>query len=276
MKKEVSFTLQCGRYPIQVFSTDYLPGHLISRCVPYRKTEPFLEEARISIQNDLKPSSCHYDGNWEFCENDTDRALTYYSSNKGLFSVNYTDNSTDILLRLEDSANYMIALQHAVMIALAKKCIGFHGVTVICKDKAVILSAPSGTGKTTLAKLLQRTCEAAVVNGDFALLSFDPVYGLMFEPTPFCGSSGVCHNVRLPIDQIVFLEQGKTNEFKSLDAHHALRFMMNNTFIPEKDAFLSMYIEEQILHIVETVPISKFAFEPTDEAAHVFYKALIN
>lgn len=134
MKKEVSFTLQCGRYPIQVFSTDYLPGHLISRCVPYRKTEPFLEEARISIQNDLKPSSCHYDGNWEFCENDTDRALTYYSSNKGLFSVNYTDNSTDILLRLEDSANYMIALQHAVMIALAKKCIGFHGVSNALPD----------------------------------------------------------------------------------------------------------------------------------------------
>ena len=81
--------------------------------------------------------------------------------------------------------------------------------------KAILFSAPSGTGKTTQATLWEKHRGTRVVNGDKALLrSADGVWTA--NGWPVCGSSQVCHDESMPIRAIVMLSQGKENAIERL------------------------------------------------------------
>lgn len=158
-----------------------------------------------------------------------------------------------------------------MLLSLSDQAIGFHGVTILCGDQVIILSAPSGTGKTTLAKLLTEHCDGLVINGDFALLHPDPAEGVIFEPTPFCGSSGIARNFRLRVNRIVFLEQAIGNSYSRLTPREGYARLLSNCFVPEWDEERAAAVRETALKIVETVPMDRFAFEPTKEAAELFH-----
>ncbi len=164
-----------------------------------------------------------------------------------------------------------MGIQFALLLSLAGRAFGLHGVTVICQDRVVILSAPSGTGKSTLGRLLHAHCGAAIVNGDFALLTPEADGALMFEPTPFCGASGICHNYRLKVDRIVFLEQAGENTFTDLPPMQALTRLLSNVFVPTWDGERSLAVQQSALRAVASVPMSVFAFAPTGEAAEMFH-----
>lgn len=207
---------------------------------------------------------------WAF---DNTTVVSFCNERDQLFQLQYaTDDCANIVLHHNPkrSNSLRLGIQHAMMIALSSDAIGLHGVTVICRDRAVILSAPSGTGKTTLAKLLQKHCGAAIVNGDFALLSPSEEHGIVFEPTPFCGASKICHNVRLPISAIVFLEQAPTIKWMPLSTREAMTHLLSNVFIPQWDEALRQSVEAVAMDIVGQVPMYKFAFPPTIEAAQMF------
>ena len=83
------------------------------------------------------------------------------------------------------------------------------------EGKAILFSAPSGTGKTTQATLWEKHRGTRVVNGDKALLrSADGVWTA--NGWPVCGSSQVCHDESMPIRAIVMLSQGKENAIERL------------------------------------------------------------
>lgn len=199
-----------------------------------------------------------------YAENGVNSFLFTYSSNE---EPSYAVSIPKGQLR----RNLLTAIQFAMLFCLADRAIGVHGVTVICEDKVIILSAPSGTGKSTLGNLLHTYCGAAVVNGDFALLSLDEEGNLLFEPTPFCGTSGRCANYRLRVDRIVFLEQAFDNKFRDLNAREAYTRMLSNSFVPDWDIERRGLIQESIMKAVAAVPMSVFAFAPTQEAAEMFH-----
>ena len=162
-----------------------------------------------------------------------------------------------------------IALQYAVLLTLKDRCVGLHGVTLLCGNKIAVLSAPSGTGKTTLACLLEEYKDAIVINGDFAMLSVvdDEVF---FEPTPFCGSSGRCLNHRLRIDRVVFLEQSADNRWRSLSGREAVIRFLSNSYVPQWDRDVQRTIQNNILQIIPLIRASSFAFAPDQRAAEMF------
>ena len=83
------------------------------------------------------------------------------------------------------------------------------------EGKAILFSAPSGTGKTTQATLWEKHRGTRVVNGDKALLrSADGVWTA--NGWPVCGSSQVCHDESMPIRAIVMLSQGKEKAIERL------------------------------------------------------------
>lgn len=196
----------------------------------------------------------------------------YVLDQKYLFTLHYTHGVEDVKVLLLKPVHSAIrpGLQFGVLTSLHEKCIGLHGVTLLCGDEIIILSAPSGTGKTTLSHLLEVYCDAIVINGDFAMLSLD-TEGVVFEPTPFCGTSGRCLNHRVKVDRIVFLEQAKENSWKSLTTEAALVKLMSNVFLPVWDSKIQKCIQENILRIIPYLEINNFAFAPYQEAAEIFF-----
>lgn len=90
-----------------------------------------------------------------------------------------------------------------------------HSSHVNMGGRALLFSAPSGTGKTTQATLWEKHRGTRVVNGDKALLrSADGVWTA--NGWPVCGSSQVCHDESMPIRAIVMLSQGKENAIERL------------------------------------------------------------
>lgn len=215
-------------------------------------------------------------GEWRYIHTQNGYVVSCIRDNTSIFCLAYERKKIEICLNssLAKMKWFSIALQYAVMLGLSSSSIGLHGVTIICKDKVIVLSAPSGTGKTTLASLLNKYCETATINGDFALISLDDSNRVIFEPTPFCGSSAQCANHRLYIDQIVFLEQAKENNYVRLDMHTALSYVISNTFIPEWDEAKKFDIVSNAMKIVSSVPVAKFAFAPTEDAAREFFSVV--
>ena len=200
--------------------------------------------------------------------------VAYCLDHKPQFGLNYDEalKCISVLSHSYDWRVCQLGIQYASLLSLSQhSVIGFHGVTILCGDQVVILSAPSGTGKTTLANLLTEHTDGLVVNGDFALLHPIPGEGIVFEPTPFCGSSGIARNFRLRVNRIVFLEQGVGNSYRSLNPKEGYARLLSNCFVPEWDAERAAAVRETALQIVESVPMDCYAFEPTQEAAELFH-----
>lgn len=195
----------------------------------------------------------------------------YSDGNRTRFGLQYDFQSRDVTISVNDTNlnDIRLGLQFGLLIALHNECVGLHGVTMLCGHEAIILTAPSGTGKTTLSHLLEQNSDAVTINGDFALLR-PTKEGIVFEPTPFCGTSGRALNYRIPVHRIVFLSQAEDNKWKPLTGRQAMIRCLDNAFIPVWDSCLLQPIRDNLMRIVSLVNVTTFAFAPAKEAALVF------
>ena len=225
----------------------------------------FLEE------KELESGKEETDG-WFISEKQGLTGATYFQSKKLLFSLYFSDPHEVTIVVRNALDNYIrTGVHYGLMLGLYQECIGMHGVTILCGNEIVLLSAPSGTGKTTLAKLLEKYCDAIIINGDFALLSLTDE-SVIFEPTPFCGTSGRSLNHRFRVSRVVFLSQAKTNVWSELNGREAMTQFMSNVFVPTWDYQMQQTVQNNILRCISMLKVNAYAFEPTQEAAEVFLK----
>lgn len=90
-----------------------------------------------------------------------------------------------------------------------------HSASILYREKAWLFSAPSGTGKSTHAKLWQDLYDTPMLNGDLNLIGMKDgrpvVYGL-----PWCGTSGIFTTETYPLGGVIFLRQSDQNNIRSL------------------------------------------------------------
>ncbi len=192
------------------------------------------------------------------------------------FALQYdaqNDKGVTVSVRKAMGRDVRPAILYGMLTALHRRFVGLHGVTMMCGGCSVILSAPSGTGKTTLSRLLEQYCGGRVINGDFALL-MPAGDGVWFEPTPFCGTSGICLQERIRVDHIVFLSQSIDNRWHDLSARQIMVQMMSNAFVPTFDLMFRKDVQENILRMLTYVRVNGYAFAPTEEAARLFWAYL--
>lgn len=100
-----------------------------------------------------------------------------------------------------------------------------HCAYMLREGKAVLFSAPSGTGKSTQAELWEKYRGTRTVNGDHALLIREE-NGWHAYGWPICGSSEICHNESYPIEAVVMLYQAKENKIQRLKLFDAVKKIM--------------------------------------------------
>ena len=99
-----------------------------------------------------------------------------------------------------------------------------HASLVRWKDKAILFTGRKQIGKSTQAELWRKHRNAVVLNGDRALLRHTDGAWIACG-SPFCGTSGICCNEKIPVGAIVLLQQGAENRVEPVslkDAYVAL------------------------------------------------------
>lgn len=97
-----------------------------------------------------------------------------------------------------------------------------HASYIEYEGRAILFTAPSGTGKSTQAQLWCDHAGAELVNGDRAAVRI--MDGTVYAcGTPYSGSSPVRRNVRLPLAAIVYLSQAPENSITRLRGVRAFR-----------------------------------------------------
>jgi hypothetical protein len=99
---------------------------------------------------------------------------------------------------------------------LLKKGVGIlHCSYIEVNGGAILFSGDKQVGKSTQAALWEKYANATVLNGDRAGIYLDN--GIYFaDGVPFCGTSKICVNKKLPIRAIICLSQGKENHIQRL------------------------------------------------------------
>ncbi len=264
----------CGQYNCQINGNKRLISLIPERWMNYSQ-EPASSSQIITIyldEEELKCEGAECDGCWMVHERKGIPIAIYCNHGEAMFGLQWTEPyAVTVCVRKALESYIRIGIHYAMMLLLYRLCVGIHGVTLMCGGEIIILSAPSGTGKTTLAKLLEKYCDAVVINGDFALLS-PTEDSVIFEPTPFCGTSGRSLNHRFRVDRIVFLRQAKDSEWHELRGLEAIKLFLSNAFIPTWDSHMQQSVQENILKCISALKVSAFAFAPTQSAAEMFLK----
>ncbi len=196
-------------------------------------------------------------------------ALTEYSPADTSFSKTFfTERSFPIMM----DNRYMWSSVSLAQLMVFKNAFFIHASYVDIGGKAVLFSAPCGTGKSTQAELWRKFRGAEIINGDKAgILVENGVYAC---GVPFCGTSGICKNRSLPLAAIVFLSQSPENTIRKCIGFEALHNVMQNTYLDfvapdERRRFIDTAIK-----MLNSVPVYHLGCTPDENAVIVLEKSL--
>ncbi|MBR6917787.1 MAG: hypothetical protein IKN38_06340 [Clostridia bacterium] len=129
-----------------------------------------------------------------------------------------------------------------------------HASFVKTESGAILFTAPSGTGKSTQAKLWENARGTKTVNGDCAVIrkceNAHFAYGL-----PFAGTSGICENDSAKLCAIVYLVQAKENSVKRLSGAASFKAVMEGAKLDIWDRRDAEASTSFIKEIAEATPV---------------------
>ena len=121
-------------------------------------------------------------------------------------------------------------LVHMERLLLNVGALVLHCSYLMYQGKAILFSAPSGTGKTTQAKLWEKLYTAEVINGDKAILQKrNGVWhacGYVFH-----GSADECRNESHPIEAIVVVRQSPEDRIEPMGPMQRLQALYSETTV---------------------------------------------
>ena len=151
----------------------------------------------------------------------------------------------------------------------------FHGVLLEYKGYGLIISASSGTGKTTHARLWRDEKHALILNGDRAVCRKIEGKWTGFG-LPWSGTSGEQINRSVPIKIVVVLERKEVNRAFSISGEEALAGVLSNLQWPTWDVQLTGKAMDLLDDFLRHVSVIRLQCRPDEEAVEVLEKALLN
>ncbi len=156
---------------------------------------------------------------------------------------------------------------------LARDLLTFHGVLLEYDGQGLILSAPSGVGKTTHARLWRDHRHALILNGDRAVVrKINGVwtgFGL-----PWSGTSGEQINRSVPIRAVIVLTRGEKNLASRLAPLDAFGAVLPNIICPGWDASLTGKSMELLDGFLRKIPVIRLKCRPEQEAVDELARTL--
>lgn len=149
----------------------------------------------------------------------------------------------------------------------------FHCSFVAVNGKAILFTAPSGTGKSTQADLWNRHRGAPIYNGDRSVIRWENGQAYACG-IPFAGSSQICENVTLPLGAIVYLRQAPKTTIRRLRGAESFRSLWEGCSVNTWDRADVDRISETVMQVLSSVPVFELACTP-DESAIVALEGVL-
>lgn len=127
----------------------------------------------------------------------------------------------------------------AVYRRIATECLAYdtfltHGAALSIRGGSYLITAKSGTGKTTVARILSKYCpDAFVINGDKPLISIEKDCAFAWG-TPWSGKEHQNVNCREKLHAICLLERGDNTHFEEITFSEALPSLLNQVYKPNR------------------------------------------
>lgn len=155
----------------------------------------------------------------------------------------------------------------------ALDAINLHSSFVRWQGGAILFTAPSGTGKSTQAKLWEQYADAEQINGDRAVIRCVDGVWTAFG-FPFAGSSGIFRNESVPIRAVVVLRQATENTIERLHPGEAFRLLYSETAIQRWHEKRHAAMIDQLILFSRKIPAYILRCTPDERAVRLLINTL--
>ena len=179
--------------------------------------------------------------------------------------------------------NWKSQISLCVLKKLATAMIGFdtilmHGVVIGYNQNSIMITAPSGIGKTTRAKIwLDEYPQSYIVNGDKPFLRIAEK-GIFAYGSPWCGKEEWNTNTVVPLKAILLLQRaddGEENTITEVNLSTSFPFLLQQVYRPFDQEHMRKTI--QLLKSMEgKVKFYIFRSNPTPEAIRLAYETVFS
>lgn len=149
-----------------------------------------------------------------------------------------------------------------------------HASRICVKNKGILFTAPSGTGKSTQAMLWKKYENAEIVCNDRTLIRYcsEQYYTYGY---PIDGSSPIAENRKLELGAIIVLRQGSKNIVERINALRALKYLIEQTVFDTWSSYARNQVIKEWMDILNQYPIYLLTCKPDKEAVECLKQRMI-
>ena len=163
------------------------------------------------------------------------------------------------------SVGRLMYLIGAAELFVAHDAFILHASYVIREGKALLFSAPSGTGKSTQADFWHDCRDAEIVNGDRVIISREN--GVFYANGAYiAGSSGILKNVKSPLGHVILLERGTECIVRKLSVPQKLKRLLCECSFDLQDCGQYNKMIELVSDLVNKVPTLAYGCTNNEES----------
>jgi hypothetical protein len=148
-----------------------------------------------------------------------------------------------------------------------------HASCVVYRGKAILFTAPAGTGKSTQARIWSDSLGAKILSGDRPLLQYSNE-GVCVHGVPWDGKEQVFIQEKYPVAAIIEVRRAAQNYLRRLGARQAAVLLLKQCFIPMWDDTAKFLAMDAIRNVAGKVPVYRLFCLPEEGSSRAVYQAL--
>ena len=182
----------------------------------------------------------------------------------------------------KETAGWLVCTDRYLMVLFAlatadQHMVLFHAAVVSHQGKGYMFLGPSGTGKSTHARLWLKYIEGTeLVNDDNPVVRISDEGHIKVYGSPWSGKTPCYRNVNYPIGAIVLLSQAPYNKIQRMGGIHAYASLMESISGKRWDSRIADGLHQTQNSLVMSVPMWHLECLPDEEAATMCFAQISN
>lgn len=165
----------------------------------------------------------------------------------------------------QDQVSQILRMLPIRQMLLGRNVLFLHASQILHEGRGILFCAPSGTGKTTQAKLWRQYRNAQIICNDRTLLRQEGQQWLTYG-YPYDGSEPVGSGQVTPLTCLVLLRQGRENTITRLRPAKALSLLMRQLIIDGWDPASRSKAMELLARLLEDTPVYSLTCTVSEDA----------